>query len=182
MIHLNFTPFPRLVTARTILREMKHEDVTEYHFIRADEEMNKYIGNAIPQSPEETIAIIDRMNNFAKENKSIAWTIADKLTDKMVGSICIWNMSGNDDTWELGYSLHTNHQGKGLMYEAVVAGVEYGFKVMNLPVINAHTHKDNDRSIRLLEKAGFHRNTELENDITDPHEKEILIAYSLYKK
>lgn len=55
MLNLNFTPFPRIETERTILREMKHEDVNEYHIIRSDEEMNKYINNPRPQTLDEKI-------------------------------------------------------------------------------------------------------------------------------
>jgi ribosomal-protein-alanine N-acetyltransferase len=89
-------------------------------------------------------------------------------------------MLGNEDSWELGYSMLTQYHGKGLMSEALAAAVDYGFNTMNLQVIHAHTHKDNIASIRLLEKAKFTRNTTLEAALPE-EEINILVVYSLYK-
>lgn len=158
MIHLNFNPFPVLTTERLVLREMSMDDTEPYFIIRADEEMNKYIPNARPKNLEETQAIIERMRSYARDNKSVAWTIADKDTNQMVGSACLWSMQGTEDSWEVGYAILTQHQNKGLMSEALQAVVKYGFETINLPMIHAFTHKDNASSRRMLEKNGFTRN------------------------
>ncbi len=158
MIHLNFHPFPVLTTERLVLREMSLDDTDTYFIIRADEEMNKYIANPRPKTREEAQAILERMASYARDNKSIAWTIADKATNRMVGSLCLWSMDDNEDSWEFGYAILTEYQNKGLMTEALQAAIKYGFEVMNLPMISAFTHKDNASSIHLLEKNNFTRN------------------------
>ncbi len=183
MLHLNFNPFPVLTTERLVLREMSMDDTEPYFVIRADEEMNKYIPNARPKNLEETQAVIERMRSYARDNKSVAWTIADKATNQMVGSMCLWTMQGTDDSWEVGYAILTEHQNKGLMSEALQATVKYGFEVMNLPMIHAYTHKDNASSRRMLEKNGFTRNTALEAtqaEIEDMKEEmEHMVIYTL---
>lgn len=185
MIHLNFNPFPVLTTERLVLREMSMDDTEPYFIIRANEEMNKYIPNARPKNHEETQAIIERMRSYARDNKSVAWTIADKATNQMVGSMCLWTMQGTEDSWEVGYAILTEHQNKGLMSEALQATVKYGFEVMNLPMIHAYTHKDNASSRRMLEKNGFTRNTALEatqSEIDDMKEEmQYMVIYTLPK-
>lgn len=181
MIHLNFNPFPVITCNRVILREMSMDDTDEYFIIRADEEMNKYINNLRPQTREEVQAIIQRMVSYARDNKSVAWTIADKETNKMIGSMCLWTMHGKDDEWELGYALLAEYQGKGLMAEALQAVIKYGFEEMNLPAILAHTHKHNNSSIRLLEKAGFTRNTALEAASVGIEDLKDMVIYSLHR-
>lgn len=181
MIHLNFNPFPVITCDRVVLREMSMDDTEPYFIIRADEEMNKYINNPRPKTREDVQAIIERMVSYARNNKSVAWTIADKETNKMIGSMCLWTMHGKDDEWELGYALLTEHQGKGLMAEALQATVKYGFETMNLPRILAHTHKHNDSSIRLLEKAGFTRNPALEAAAIDIEDLKDMVIYSLHR-
>ncbi|MBL7684138.1 MAG: GNAT family N-acetyltransferase [Flavipsychrobacter sp.] len=185
MIHLNFNPFPVLTTERLVLREMSMDDTEPYFIIRADEEMNKYIPNPRPKNHEETQAIIERMMSYARDNKSVAWTIADKETNQMLGSMCLWTMQGNDDGWEVGYAILTEHQNKGLMSEALQATVKYGFEVMNLPMIHAYTHKDNASSRHMLEKNGFARNTILEatqSEIEDMKEEmQYMVIYTLQR-
>lgn len=45
--------------------------------------------------------------------------------------------------------------GKGYMFEAVKAILEYGFNDLKLEKIEAFTHKNNFKSIQLLEKSSF---------------------------
>ena len=56
---------------------------------------------------------------------------------------------------EVGYVLHPDHQGKGLMQEALHTVLDYGFDEMQLRCILAEVHPDNIRSIALLVRNGF---------------------------
>lgn len=55
----------------------------------------------------------------------------------------------------LGYGLDREHVGRGLMSEAVGAGVEYMFRVQRLHRIMANYVPRNERSGRLLRGLGF---------------------------
>ena len=57
----------------------------------------------------------------------------------------------------LGYSLAEAEQGHGYMLEAVQATVRYAFDVLRLHRVVASHMPQNERSARLLEKAGFLR-------------------------
>ena len=56
---------------------------------------------------------------------------------------------------ELGYLLHPSHQQKGLMQEAVVAVLLYGFSAIKLHSVEANINPANVASKKLLEKNGF---------------------------
>lgn len=57
----------------------------------------------------------------------------------------------------LGYHLDENHQGQGLMAEALAAGIGYMFDTQNLHRIMANYIPGNERSARLLERLGFEK-------------------------
>jgi ribosomal-protein-alanine N-acetyltransferase len=57
----------------------------------------------------------------------------------------------------VGYYLDQQHNGKGYMTEAVRTLVEFGFNVLGLHRIEAGVMPHNAGSIKVLEKAGFHK-------------------------
>ncbi len=58
---------------------------------------------------------------------------------------------------ELGYVLARRHWGYGFMSEAVTAVVDWAFSELSVLRIGAVCDIDNQRSARLLERAGFER-------------------------
>ena len=58
---------------------------------------------------------------------------------------------------ELAYRLHKKYWGKGYAAELAIALIDWGFKVHKLSKIIAPVHPGNERSIRVLEKAGMKR-------------------------
>ena len=59
------------------------------------------------------------------------------------------------DSGELGYGIIPFYQGQGLMKEALLSIIEYGFCSMKLKSLDAYTEKHNVKSIKLLEKCNF---------------------------
>ncbi len=57
----------------------------------------------------------------------------------------------------LGYSIDRDHQGRGLMQEALAASLDWMFDVMRLHRVQANHLPDNERSARLLARLGFAR-------------------------
>ncbi len=56
---------------------------------------------------------------------------------------------------ELGYSISEKYWGMGLMPEAVAEMLRHGFEDMWLDMVCVTTGPDNERSQRVIEKAGF---------------------------
>ncbi len=78
-----------------------------------------------------------------------------KNDNKLIGTICFWNIQWEDCRADIGYELNPEFWGKGIMKEAIPKVVGYGFITMKLHSIQADLHPGNIRSISVLEKNGF---------------------------
>lgn len=181
MLTINFTPFPVLTTERLILRQLAATDDNEIFAIRADENVNKYIGRAKATSIQDARTFISKINENIAANESLYWAITLKTSDKLIGTICYWNIERENDLAEIGYELSPDFQGKGLMQEAIAAVIRFGFEQMKLAVITACPSFDNTRSIQLLKKNHFSLNKQSMNEAA-PDDSSNLVTYILVNK
>jgi [ribosomal protein S5]-alanine N-acetyltransferase len=165
MLQLNFNPFPELNTTRLLLRRLTDADVPGLFEIRSDERVMRYIGREPAQTPDEIEKLIQQVNEGLDKNEAILWGIALKENpQQIIGTICFWNMQPHNYRSEIGYLLHPDHWGKGIMKEAIRVTIEYGFATLGLHSIEARTHADNKASSFLLEKTGFVKEGHLKED------------------
>jgi ribosomal-protein-alanine N-acetyltransferase len=155
MRKLNFTPFPALQTERLILRELNINDAAEIFLLRSDDRVNQYISREKARSIDEVKTFIQKIIDGIKQNKNLYWAICAKNNPKIIGTICLWNFSDDLTTAEVGYELSPQYQGKGIMNEALQCLLQYSFNTLELTFLEAFTHRDNDKSNRLLDKNGF---------------------------
>jgi len=160
-----FSPFPGLKTTRLHLRKLSESDEGEILFLRSDPVMNKYIHRQKMNGPEEAREFILRIDRDISDERCLYWAISAEDNLKLIGVICLWNFSEDHRIAELGYELMPAFQKQGIMQEAVLCVLQYGFEQISLEKIEAFTHKKNKNSIRLLKKNGFR----LLSGRTDPH-------------
>ncbi|WP_214483176.1 GNAT family N-acetyltransferase [Bacillus sp. SM2101] len=152
-----FNPFPTLRTNRLLLRKLELSDSDLIFQFQSKKENFKYVDMPVYKSHKEAPNYIHRMNKGVENNKWIIWAIADVFTNKILGTITIWNISMNQSKAEVGYVLFPENVGKGIMTEALNKVIEYGFNDMKLKSIEAFTSSLNGRSIALLEKNKFYK-------------------------
>ncbi|MBB5538698.1 GNAT family N-acetyltransferase [Rhizobium giardinii] len=81
-----------------------------------------------------------------------------RAQDQLVGGLTIgYIRRGAAQCCMIGYWMGERHAGKGHMAEAVKLAIPYIFSSLQLHRIEAACIPENQRSIRLLEKAGFQR-------------------------
>jgi ribosomal-protein-alanine N-acetyltransferase len=92
------------------------------------------------------------------EGYAVHFAVLDRDSGQMIGA-CNFSgiIRGAFQACYLGYHIDELHQGRGLMQEALEAGIRYMFETMNLHRIMANYIPDNERSARLLERLGFER-------------------------
>ncbi len=117
--------------------------------------MNEYTDTKLDESLEETKLYINKMNNGIDEDKWIIWAIEHRQSKKVIGTISIWNINLEERNAELAYGIAVSHQNKGLMKEALLSIIDYGFNCINLNSLEAYTEENNINSIKLLEKCKF---------------------------
>ena len=173
MLNRTFTPFPILTTERLTLRQLVINDEQEIFTLRSDSEVNKYLDRQIANTIDDARNFINKVNENISKNDSLYWAITFSNKNILVGTICLFSFSDENDKCEIGYELLTNFQGQGIMKEAVENVIDYAFNTINLQKIEAFFHRDNQSSIKLLEKFSFRNSNE--TDKTNPD----LICYYL---
>ena len=178
MLRLNFSPFPILKTDRLILRRVTIEDDNEIFLLRSDENINKYVDRPRPNSITDAKNHIDKVNSGIDNNESIYWGITLLNNPTVIGTICLWNISKENYTAEVGFELATDFQGKGLMKEAFAEVISYGFETLKVRRLVGWVHHENSRSISLLSKFNFIRDLD-EEEKADKTELCNVVIYTL---
>lgn len=155
MLAINFSPYPELTTARLHLRCINKTDITEIFTLRTDKRVLQFLGRDPMASEKEASGFIDMVLDTLQKNEGILWVITHKDSDILIGTIGYWRIIKDHDRAEVGYQLSPAEWGKGIMKEALLKVIDYGFKTMNLHSIEANIHPGNLASARLLESCGF---------------------------
>ena len=173
MLNRTFTPFPILTTERLTLRQLIINDDQEIFTLRSDGEINKYLDRQVSNTIDDARNFINKVNENINKNDSLYWAITLSDRNILAGTICLFGFSDENNKCEIGYELLTNFQGQGIMKEAVEKVIDYAFNTVNVKKIEAFLHRDNQSSIKLLEKFSFRNSNE--PDKTNPD----LICYHL---
>jgi ribosomal-protein-alanine N-acetyltransferase len=155
MKSINFSPFPTLKTERLVLRKLVNDDAKNVFALRTDKDVNKFIERPQERQEKNGLEFITRIDKGLANNTFVHWAISNKNDSKLIGTICLWNFSEDKKIAEVGYDLSVNNQGKGIMSEALIAVLDYGFGTLKFSEIEAFTHKNNLASINLLLKQDF---------------------------
>ena len=144
-----------LETARLRLRALERSDASAIFALRSNEEVNKYLDRNPPKEIAEAKAFIEKIANSVKDDESYYWAITLKDDPALIGTICIWNLSDDKRTGELGYELLPTMQGKGIMQEAMKSVISFAAKDLGMKRLEAYSHKENLSSTKLLLKYNF---------------------------
>jgi ribosomal-protein-alanine N-acetyltransferase len=150
--------YKALKTERLLLRALEPSDSLEILFLRSDNIVNTYVERPRTESEEDALEFIQKITNGIKTQSLCYWSINLKGKRKTLGTICLWNFSDDRKTAEIGYDLHPDYHGKGIMSEALKAVLEFGFNELLLDKIEGFTHKSNESSTKLLLKYNFNQN------------------------
>ncbi|HMS67602.1 MAG TPA: GNAT family N-acetyltransferase [Saprospiraceae bacterium] len=155
MLNRIFTPFPVLTTERLTLRQLLITDEHEIFILRSDSEINKYLNRPLSNTIDDARNFIIKINENIYKNAAIYWAITFSDNDILVGTICLYGFSDENENCEIGFELLTNFHGQGIMKEAVEKVINYAFNTIKVKTIEAFFHRDNQSSINLLEKVLF---------------------------
>ncbi len=144
-------------TERLIIRKWEEKDCEDLYDYASKEEVTKFL-NFKPYSSIQDA--IDRINSilekYSNNKKEVAYAIALKESNKVVGSIdIVHHILKGDGEIELGYILNPAYQGFGYMTEALVGMFRY-IKINNLAkrIICEHDTL-NQKSGNVMKRAGM---------------------------
>ncbi len=149
---LSYLPFR---TQRAVVRRLIATDLAAFCAYRADPELAKYQG-WMPMSEAEAASFVSAVVDVESLVRGgwIQLGIADADTGHLLGDIGIF-LSEDEQTAEIGFTLNTIAQGKGIATDAVRATLQIVFAVSSAQKVRAITDARNHASIRLLARLQF---------------------------
>ena len=148
--------FPIICDDKTSLRQMQFSDINELI------EISYY--NAIQATTiEQATEMQEKISGDYVDGNSIHWGIADKVTNKIVGT-CGYYRGFDKGEGELGCVLLPKYRGQGYMSLAMILAIEFGLNEIGLRRIKAVTTKQNEKAIKLIEKLNFIKIAELNDN------------------
>ncbi len=153
--------FPTIKTERLLLRKICKADTPAIFDIFSREEVTEhYDCHPFTDESQASNWVNWNISNYeGKGHKGFRWAISllDK-PERLVGSCGIHSVNSNFHSLEVGYELHPNFWGKGIVAEAVAAVIKHCF-THDFPVrmnrITATTDIVSPQSISVLSKLGF---------------------------
>lgn len=145
-------------TERLIMREFTEGDASDLFELDSDPEVHRFLGNN-PIKHIDTCREVIRTVQGQYENHGIGrWAVVLKESNEMVG----WSglkyetsLKEKGPYYDMGYRLKRKHWGKGIATETALESLKYGFETMNLNLINAGAHINNNASNHIIKKIGF---------------------------
>jgi RimJ/RimL family protein N-acetyltransferase len=152
-----------LETPRLILRRFSEADALLLLQLNSNPEVVKYVHEPTLETEEQALKIIVDIILPQYKNNLGRWAIHLKDTNEFMGWCGLKYLPERNEI-DLGYRLFQNCWGHGYATEAAKHTLDYGFKELKIPLITGKAHKDNSRSIHVLEKIGMlYINEELED-------------------
>jgi len=150
-----FTKFPIMESERLLFRKFEKNDAEALFKIRSNDLVMKYMDTLIHKSKGDSSALISSILTDFKNRIGINWAIVDKSNHQLVGSFSFWRLIKTHCRAEIGYSMHPDYWGQGIMNETFKTLIEFGFNNLQLHSLEANVNPQNDQSIKLLERVGF---------------------------
>jgi ribosomal-protein-alanine N-acetyltransferase len=146
---------PILTTESLTLRQFSETDSEEIFELRSNPEINKYLERKQSKTLEDALSFIGNILDSSNTGELFYWALTKTGEEKLIGIICLFNFSENGKKCEIGFELLTEYHGKGIITEAANKVIEFANQKLGVNAIDASIHKDNQSSIRLVQKIGF---------------------------
>lgn len=145
-------PPPTLHTDRVLLRPFKSRDAQRMHETMADEQTRFWFGGtvqdvAIYRERAAQRSLIDR------ERWGIWWAICAPGSDELAGGIGVQNLQGAEA--EIGYWMHPDSRGRGLMTAALDEVSRWGLAAGGFRHLAVQIADGNAASVRVALGAGY---------------------------
>jgi len=144
-----------LYSTKLQLRIIKPTDNKDIFALRSNPEINKYLPRNPAKSISEASQFIQNILTSISSGSTFYWAICFREDPRLLGTICLWNISSDRATAEIGFELLPKYQGVGIMKEATAIVLKFAFEKLRLKSVVAITHVDNNTSISLLKRNHF---------------------------
>jgi len=173
--------FEEIITNRTILRKFTQESFDSIYSDMSQDEQLDILGiTSIEELLKEKEKYKKGLSTYNK--KFLYHQLIDKKTNKIIGWCGFHTWYTDHNRAEIGYGLFDdNYKGKGIMSEAIVSIINYGFNNMKLERIEAFVSPSNTPSIKLLKIMKFKAEGLLKHHYFENNKMDDSIIFALLK-
>lgn len=139
------------------MRWASEDDVDALYEVFSDPRVMRYWSSGPIQNREAAAAMQRDIAQNNLKDTAWKWGLAQRETNKLIGTVTLFNLSISNGRAEIGYAMGSAYWGEGYMNEALRALIVHAFDVMNFRRLEADVDPRNDASIRTLERLGFQR-------------------------
>ena len=150
-------PFPIIDLGDFILREKGANESDVENFLRyySDPKVNKFILCQMPQNLDEARKDLFYWRDIFYQNDGVYFAIADKVDDRLIGSIGLTSHNTYQSRIELSYDLASEYWRRGITSAAIREVLKYAFETLRVNRVEAFVAVGNIPSKNLLLKSGF---------------------------
>ena len=150
-----FSNMPELDTPRLHLRAMRVRDSADMFDYARRPEISRYLLWSPHPDVYHTRRYLEYLAGRYRIGAHYEWAVVHKETGKMIGTCGFARVDSANNSAELGYVLHPDFHGQGLIPEAAEAVLHFGFRIMGLNRIEARYMVENNASRRVMDKLGM---------------------------
>ena len=150
--------FTCLSTRRLVLRRLREGDLSTFCGYRSDPRVARYQDwSAFPEEDGVRFFAEQARLHPDVEETWFQMAIEHAGTGEMVGDCGLHTIGGHPGQVEIGFTLSTDHQGRGYATEAVTRLLDYAFGELCKHRVTAVTDARNAPAVRVLERVGMRR-------------------------
>lgn len=150
-----FSHIPELQTERLLLRGMRASDSADMYDYARRPEVTEYLLWRPHSDVHYTRRYLEYLGGRYRIGAHYEWAVVHKETGRMIGTCGFARVETAHNCAELGYVLHPDFHGHGLMTEAAARVLQFGFNVLGLNRIEARYMVGNDASRRVMDRLGM---------------------------
>lgn len=163
-------------TKRLRLRQLERRDSLDMLVLKSSMKTAEHTGNEAYTSIIQAETFIDYIIGGSEAGRWVYYAIETKEDKVFIGTITLWNFNEEKSVAEVGYEMIERFEGNGYMSEALSEVLRIGFEELNLKKIEAFTSKENLQSVRLLERKGFRKEKDVQDDVSGAQTRFVIMS------
>lgn len=165
---------------RITLRPLITKDIDEFHAAITESltELVQWLSYQENHTIENTEKEVKQRREKWEADKSYSFAITDSIDGKILGYCSLNRIDNENRVANLGYWVRLSHTGKGIASAATVLLAKWALDACGFRRIELNIARQNERSLRVAEKAGAHREGVLRNRFTTNNESRDVVMFS----
>ena len=147
--------FPALTGRRVHLRGPRADDADAVFTLFSDPDVMRYWSRPPMTVRAEAEGLIDEIGESFSTRSGFNWMVVQPDDDAVIGTVALFRFEPRHRRAEIGYSLRSDHWGRGLAAEAVAVMLDWAIRTLGLHRVEADIDPRNEGSRKLLARLGF---------------------------